>query len=495
VYVFDKIVLWKCKYLYNPAFFRRTRSRVTAQDRKLFAGARLRRLRLHQALTQTRMADDLGVSVSYLNLIERNQRPLTAAFLLKLATTYNLDLRQLTGDDGDAIAAELARVMADPLLVGISAGRAELADVAASAPGVAAALLRLHALVERAAAASPATQSPGAVELVGRFLLERRNHFPELDAACEAIADDLRLASADVGDAMAERLRVRHGLRVRILPIEAMPDLLRRLDLHARQLQLSESLDGSSRRFNMAYQIALSELRPVIDAQLVGADFGTDEGDRSGARLGVQTLANYAAAAIMMPYGRFHASCEALSYDLELLQARFGAGFEQVAHRLTTLQRPGARGVPFFMLRVDRAGNVSKRFAATQSPLARGGGHCPLWKLHAAFDRPGAIVRHVVELEDGSRYLSVARTVRAYAAPYGAPSPEFAIGLGCDLAHARGLVYAQGLDLANPAVTPIGLGCAACTRAGCRQRSIAPTVARLSIDENSRGFAPFRFEA
>ncbi len=469
--------------------------RMTTHDRKLFAGPRLRRLRMQQALTQTRMADDLGVSVSYLNLIERNQRPLSAAFLLKLASIYNFDLRQLTGDDGDAVAADLARVMADPVMGGFPRGAPELAEVAASAPGVAAALLRLHALVAGNANLVPTAQSPSAVELVGRFLLDRRNHFPDIDAACEDIADELRLASADIGSAMAERLRVRHGLLVNVLPADVMPDQLRRLDLHARQLQLSESLDTASRRFNIAYQIALSELRPLIDAQLVGADFGPDDEDRTGARLGVQTLANYAAAAIMMPYGRFHASCEALRYDLELLQARFGAGFEQVAHRLTTLQRPGARGVPFFMIRVDRAGNVSKRFAATQSPMVQGGGHCPLWKLHAAFDRPGMIVRHVVELEDGTRILSVARTVRPYAAPYGTPSPEFAIGLGCDLAHARGLVYAQGLDLANPAATPIGLGCATCTRAGCRQRSIAPSVARLSIDENSRGFAPFRFEA
>ena len=464
---------------------------VTSHDRKLFAGARLRRLRLQLALTQTRMADDLGVSVSYLNLIERNQRPLTAAFLLKLAGSYNLDLRQLTGEDGEAVASELARVMADPRLAGIDVSRAELVETAASAPGVAAALLRLHALggAGEAPAAPPSEASP--VERVGRFLLERRNHFPELDAACEAIADELRLAASDPASAMTDRLRVQHGLTVRVMPVEVMPDLLRRLDLHARQLQLSEALDAASRRFHIAYQLALSELRPLIDAQLKGADLG----DRAAARLGVQTLANYAAAAIMMPYGRFHAACESLGYDVELLQARFGAGFEQVAHRLTTLQRPGARGVPFFLIRVDRAGNVSKRFSAAQSPLALRGGGCPLWSLHAAFDRPGVIVRQVVELEDGSRTLSIARTVRAYAMPYGGVRPEFAIGLGCELAHARALVYAQGLDLDSPLATPIGLGCAACGRTGCRQRSLAPSGARLAVDERSRGVTPFRFES
>lgn len=472
---------------------------MSSQDRKLFAGARLRRLRLQQALTQTRMADELGVSVSYLNLIERNQRPLTAAFLLKLASTYNFDLRELTGVDSDAVATELARVMGDPALTGIDAGRTELAEVAASAPGVAAALLRLHGLLA-AAATQPANAAllvASPVERVEQLLRDRRNHFPELDAACEALADDLRLSAADLSAAMTDRLRVRHGLTVRVLPVDVMPDHLRRLDLHARQLQLSEGLDASSRRFHIACQLALSELRPVIDAALIGADLGAKldkAGDRAGARIGVQVLANYAAAAIMMPYGRFVASCETLGYDVELLQARFGAGFEQVAHRLTTLQRPGARGVPFFLMRLDRAGNVSKRLSAFPTPLAQHGGGCPLWAVHTAFDRPGKIVRQIVETEDNGRFLTIARTVRTYAMPFGATPPEFIIALGCELAHARALVYAHGLELDTTPAVPIGLGCAACARDRCRQRSIAPAGAHLRFDERSRGVTPFRFE-
>jgi predicted transcriptional regulator len=182
-----------------------------------------------------------------------------------------------------------------------------------------------------------------------------------------------------------------------------------------------------------------------------------------------------------------------LGYDLELLQARFGAGFEQVAHRLTTLQRPGMRGVPFLMIRTDRAGNVSKRFSAVRSALASDGGGCPLWVLHAAFDRPGRIMRQVVETEDGQRYLSVARTVRTYATAYGTVKPEFTILLSCELAHARTMIYADGLDTGPAAATPIGLGCARCGRTACRQRSLVPAGARLSVDERSRGVTPFRF--
>jgi len=452
-------------------------------DRKLFAGARLRRLRLAQGVTQTRMAADLGVSVSYLNLIERNQRPLTAAFLLRLAATYNLDLRQLTGDDGEALTAELERVFADPTLSGLAVGRAELAEVAAASPGVAQALLRLHAT-----RSSALPDEPGEIDAVTEFLLDRRNHFADLDDTCERLADELRLAAGDLGAAIADRLRTRHGLSVRILPAGVMPDLLRRLDLHARQLQLSEMLDAASRTFAVASQLALSELRPAIDGVLAGAALPASAG-----RLAAQTLVNYAAAAIMMPYGRFHAACEATGYDIELLQARFGAGFEQVAHRLTSLQRPGLRGVPFFMLRTDRAGNISKRFSGTRSVLAARGGGCPLWTLHAAFDAPGKIVRQVVETEDGAAYLTVTRTVRTYGMPYGQARPEFACLVGCEVAHARPLVYAAGLDLERGPATPIGLGCASCRRAACRQRSLPPHGERLLVDERTRGITPFRF--
>ena len=215
--------------------------------------------------------------------------------------------------------------------------------------------------------------------------------------------------------------------------------------------------------------------------------------DAASHRLLVQNLANYFAAALMMPYGRFHTACEATGYDLDLLMARFGAGLEQVAHRLTTLQRPGMRGVPFFLVRADRAGNISKRFAAGAFPFSRHGGSCPLWSLHAAFERPGRILRQIIETEDGGKYLTLARTVRAYAQPFGGTRPEYAIALGCDVRHAHGLVYARGLDLDAGEATPVGLGCALCERPQCRQRSMPPAGRRLVIDEKQRGPNPVQF--
>jgi predicted transcriptional regulator len=453
-----------------------------SSGRKLFAGARVRRIRTSRGITQTRMANDLGVSVSYLNLIERDQRPLTAAFLLKLAGSYDLDLRSLTGNEDGDLADDLVRVFTDPRLTGIDVPRAELRELAARSPGIAQALIRLH---QASPAAAPEREGPLAD--VVAMIEAAGNYFHALDAAAESLADELRLSGPDLNAAVVERLRARHAITVRAMPLEVLPDALRRLDLHARQLQLSESLDAASRGFAAAVQLALIELKAEIADTITAAGI-TDPLARRAATV---ALGKYAAAAVLMPYARFLAACEATGYDVELLQARFSRGLEQVAHRLTTLHRPGARGIPFFFLRVDRAGTISKSFAPGPSPIPVTGG-CALWALYAAFDHPGEVRRQLVELEDGHRFLTLARTVRPAAVAWGSARAEFAIGVGCEVAHAGALVWSAGLDLGGPAV-PIGPGCAACHRAGCRQRGAPPAGAHLAFDERQRGLTPFRF--
>ena len=456
--------------------------------RKLFAGARVRRLRTSRGLTQTRMASDLGVSISYLNLIERDQRPLSAAFLLKLAGTYDLDLKSLAEGDAQDLGDELVKVFTDPRLIGIDVPRTELRELALRQPGVAQALLRLHASTP-ASAPKPQPGPPGPLAAVMRMIEQTNNHFPGLDTAAERLADELRLSGGDLNAAAVERLRTRHSIQVRVLPVDVMPVTLRRLDLHARQLQLSESLDAASRGFAAAVQLSLIELKTEIADAIAGAGIT----DPLHIRAATVALGKYASAALLMPYGRFLTACEATGYDVELLQARFGRGLEQVAHRLTTLGRPGARGVPFFLVRIDRAGTISKRFAPNPSPLPRPGhGGCALWNLHSAFAQPGQMQRQLVELEDGHRFLTLARTIRTTAGPWGSDRPSFAIGIGCEARHAAALAWSAGLDLAGPA-SPIGPGCAACHRAACRQRGLPPSTAHLAFDERQRGLTPFRF--
>ena len=452
--------------------------------RKIFAGARVRRLRIQRGLTQTRMANDLGVSISYLNLIERDQRPLSASFLLKLAQNFDLDIRGLTGDEDGELVDDLSKLFTDPRLIGIDVPRRELRDLASRSPAIAHALLRLAAA---APALAPSAPPPGPLAAVSAMIDTAGNYFAALDEAAEKIADELRLSGPDLNAAVVDRLRARHAITVRALPAEVLPGQLRRLDLHARQLQLSESLDAASRGFAAAVQLALIELKAEIAATITAAGIS----DPLAARACTVALGKYAAAATLMPYGRFLAACEATGYDVELLQARFGRGLEQVAHRLMTLHRPGARGVPFFFLRVDRAGTISKSFAPGPSPLPLAGG-CALWHVYHAFDRPGEIRRQLVELEDGQRFLTVARTVRTAAMPWGGARPSFAIGIGCDIAHAPALSWSAGVDAGGPAA-PIGPGCPACHRAACRQRGLPPANAHLAFDERQRGLTPFRF--
>jgi predicted transcriptional regulator len=196
----------------------------------------------------------------------------------------------------------------------------------------------------------------------------------------------------------------------------------------------------------------------------------------------------------MMPYARFHEAAVLLSYDIGLLGQRFGASFEQICHRLTTLQRPTARGIPFFMLRVDHAGNVSKRFSSGTFPFSKFGGTCPLWNVHATFDTPGKIVTQIIEMPDGTRYFSIAQTIRRPVAPYAQPQPRYAIGLGCELKHATRLVYSAGLNLAGDAM-PIGINCRLCERTNCAQRAEPPITRELVFDETTRGVSPFMFSA
>ena len=458
---------------------------------KLFAGAKVRRLRRSTGMTQATMAETLSISPSYLNLIEKNQRPIPAALMLRLAELFDFDPRELAQEEPGGGAAAIRRRLADPLFADLEIDRAEVEEWLAAAPAAAEAFARAFDRLREGGGASATEQEEDeAVAAVRRQVERWRNHFADLDAAAETLADEFRLGAGDLYGAIAERLRVKHQLAIRILPIDVMPGSLRRLDLHARQLQLSEMLDPSSRTFQAAVQLGLIEARGEIDALVAGAAFA----QRTAERLFRRHLASYFAAALLMPYGRFLRACETTGYDVELLQRRFGAGFEMVAHRLTTLQRVGARGLPFFMLRIDRAGQTSKRYAgASAAPLVLPGGRCPLWRLHDALDRPGRLVRDLLELEDGTRWLTLSRAVQPMVRSPSGVRPEFSvvIGLAADLA--APLTDARGLELKGGRATPIGLGCRRCTRTECPQRAAPPAGRALILSDRERGLTPFVF--
>ncbi len=466
-------------------------------DPKAYAGHAVRRIRRANGLTQNAMAQALEISASYLNLIERNQRPLTASLILRLAERYDFDPRSLTGTPPGGGVEAIRRRLSAPMFADLTIDRAQIEEWAAALPDAAEAFARVFDAYEQgnasetAASGAPASfRQNDSIAAVRREIERWRNHFADLDVQAEALADELRLGSADLYGAISERLRVKHQLGIRILPFDVMPDRLRRLDLHARQLQLSELLDPASRSFAAAYQLAELEAKAEIDALVKGADFKEGVSERFYRR----HLTSYFAAAVMMPYARFLRACEATGYDIMLLQRRFGAGFEQVAHRLTTMQRVGARGLPFFMLRIDRAGQSSKRYAgASGAALVESDRRCPLWHIHSAFDRPGTLTPHLVQLEDDSRWFTLSRTVSPQSGRSGAIDVEFVVCLGLDAKLAAPLAAARGVDLSSSQTTEIGLGCAACTRPECPQRS-APPVGRVMVfNERERGVTPFAF--
>jgi len=467
-------------------------------DRKLFLGGRLKRLRRDLALTQTAMAADLGVSPSYLNHIERNQRPVSAQLLLRLADTYDVDLRTLGQSGGPATESELTEALADPLFRGLPVPRHEIVQLAEDQPAVADALLRLYRTFtdRRARDRAEADITGGAgddspADWVREYIQGRRNHFPELDALGEALADALEAASP--GETFETRARMRllarHGLSVRTLPAEVMVEWTRRYDPHRKRLLLSERLGPSSRAFAVAFQLALSE----HDAELTALAEAASAPDEPTRRLLKVSLTNTLAAAVLMPYAAFQRTAEESAYDLARLQARFGVSFEQAAHRLTTLSRPTARGVPFFLMRVDQAGNISKRFASGAFPFSRFGGACPRWRLHSAFRTPGRVITQIIETPDGQRWFTLARTVDRQGHDAFTEGHDLAVGLGCELKHAGRLIYARGLDLAVPQVTPIGPACRLCHRHPCAERAAPPIDRPLTVDDWSKSVSPYPF--
>ncbi|HEX3574791.1 MAG TPA: short-chain fatty acyl-CoA regulator family protein [Rhodopila sp.] len=457
-------------------------------------GRTVRRLRTERGLSQQALATRLGISASYLNLIEHDQRAVTASLLIKLAETLRVDLGELSGSQERQLEVGLREAFADPLLGADAVAEAEVEALAAGSPNAARAVLALYRAwrVAREDANGIALPSGRRIllpnEEVRDFFDDHANHFPALEDAAETLAAELAPgAPAEMNHAIAERLRSVHGVRVTVQPLELA---LRRYDPATRGLTLSESLPRESRGFHMAFQLALLEAREAVETVLKEASPSTTEAGML-MRIG---LLNYVAGALIMPYAPFHAAASGLRHDMEAIAARFGVSFEQACHRLSTLQRVGARGVPFFFLRVDPAGNVSKRFSAAGFPFARFGGSCPRWVVHTAFAQPNKVQVQIAELPDGAAYLCFAQAVAQPVLRWGEPRPMHVVAMGCALSNAGDVVYADGLDL-DRARVGIGLSCRLCDRPDCGSRAFPPLEHRLALDPLTAGTTPYRFEA
>ncbi|TRD09988.1 ImmA/IrrE family metallo-endopeptidase [Erythrobacter insulae] len=438
-------------------------------ETSLLAGPALRRLRKREGLTQAAMAASLGISPSYLNLIERNQRPLSARVLVQVIERFDFDPRTLREDEAIGGIDGLVRRMSDKRFADLGIDREEVQEFLAAAPQAAAAFARLY---DTAGEAGARGDDPVAD---ARQAIERwQNHFADLDRAAEGMSDELRLSRSDTGAALAERLREQHQLSVRILPAEVMPGIVHRLDLHARQLQLSEMLPGAARRFQIARQVGALELRDEIELLTAGANLNTAEA-RDKFR---EHVTDYAAAALLMPYRRFLRACEQTGYDVNILQRRFASSFDQIAQRLTTLQRVGERGLPFFSARFGRTGRMV-HFSAGASGAVHPieGARWPAWVPYAAFESRGSLLTQAVTFGEGEavpkHWFTIARTIEVDGA---ACSARKSVVLGLEARFAGELAQARGISLDPKDAVPLGVGCPRCGRADC----LTPAPQRLA---------------
>ncbi|MEF2073380.1 helix-turn-helix domain-containing protein [Consotaella aegiceratis] len=471
-------------------------------ENKIFAGPRMRRIRNAQGLTQTAMAEALGISPSYLNLIERNQRPLTVQLILKLAEVFRIDPSELQAQEQIGSANALREVFADPLLVDELPGDQELLEIAAAAPNAAAGFVKLHRayrealdrlsdLSELLARKGHEAWSVGArlpFDEVRDALETRPNYHAAIETAAEAFHESLSPGDDLVG-ALRAWLRSRHDIAVRVLPVDIMPNWRRRYDRHSRRLFLSERLTAADRLREIAIEAVLLEFGPVVAAEVDTFGFSSAEANR----LARFELSRYAAHALMMPYAAFQAAAERTAYDVEALASRFQVSFEHVVNRLTTLQRQSAPGVPFFMLEVDIAGNRFRRAGARGFPTDRFGGDCPKLAVYAAFAQPGQTLVETVEMPNGARFLTIARTLEGLQAGFDQRVRRTAVLLGCDVDFRDRTIYGRHLGESAPA-TEIGRACQFCERQACLARAAPPMTRPLGLDDMVTGLSSFDFQ-
>ncbi len=464
---------------------------------KTFVGSRVRQLRGERGFSQAALAQMLDISPSYLNQIEHDVRPLSVAVLLRITEVFGVDATFFASQDDTRLVAELREALMDRDL-GVDVDIPEIADLVSTHPTMARAMVDLHRRYRLSTAQLAAAtedrfsdgSGTGAItmphEEVRDYFYTRQNYLHELDTAAEEFILRMHMRRSELSRELAERLSRVHHVRI-VQRLELGDNVLHRYDPETRTLEIGGHLSSGQFVFKLAAELAYLEFGDLLESLVAEGNFTSEESVKL-ARMG---LANYFAAAAVLPYGQFHAVAEEFRYDVERLSAYHAVSYETIAHRLSTLQRPSMRGVPLSFVRVDRAGNMSKRQSATGFHFSSSGGTCPLWNVYETFANPGKVLVQIAQMPDGRNYMWVARTVERRAARYGQPGKTFAIGLGCELRHANRLVYSEGLDLSGGAATPIGSGCRVCERDNCPQRAFPALGRELDLDEHRSTVTPY----
>ncbi|SFR18227.1 helix-turn-helix domain-containing protein [Poseidonocella sedimentorum] len=460
---------------------------------KTLIGPRLRELRRSRNQTQAEMARSLSVSPAYINLLENNQRSLSVQMLLSISDTYGVDWRDLTQDDSARVLADLRHAFNDPIFAGERPALAELRGAIDYAPRLVDLFLTLHKV--HRAALDIMMRYRGEVQadellksapegIIHDYFRKHSNHFSELELAAEELRARHEMPVEMIFSSLRDILQQNHGIGVKVRRIDDMDASLRIYDEKAATVYLSQALNTENRAFQLAHVLGLVHCEEIIDGLVESSGI---QSEQALPRLRVE-LANYFAAAIMMPYAPFLEEAETAAYDIDRIAAAFGTSYEQVCQRLTTMQREGALGVPFFFMRLDRAGNVTKRFNATSFNLAEYGGSCPVWNIHSAFHTPGVVMPQFVELPDGQRFFTFSRTVHRPVFSEKTQDRRLTLTLGCAAEYAPRLRYASRFKTDDPDLyAEIGIACHLCPRKACSQRAHQPLYIDLPIDAYRRG--------
>ena len=463
-------------------------------------GPKIKAFRRQLGLQANKLAEELGISPSYLNLIEGGKRKIDGDLLLKVCEKLNIQLSDLTTKSDINLENTISEILDDKLFEDLDILGPEVKDLVGTNPKIGRALVRLgdilkkkdHELINKIEKLSGKivdnrkNSFPG--EVISDFLQENKNYFPKLEEFANKVFEKIQVNNRTRYIALCEYLKKEYSITVKdIIPEDGKP-FSKIFNKKKKELLLSDYNTLETKKLHAASQIAQESASKEIDQYLSNFNFPSEESKR----LTQVALLNYCGAAILMPYKLFHSECKKLKYDLELLQNTFATSFEQVAHRVTCLQDPKLPGIPFHMLRTDIAGNISKRFSLSGIEIPRYGGACPRWNVYSAFTRPGVIQAAVSKMSNGEKYVCIARTVEKGVGRYGLSKSILSIGLGCEAKYAKQFVYTENLDISDKKTEiPIGVSCRTCDRLDCSQRAFPPLHKKFDVDINSRGVSVY----
>ena len=463
-------------------------------------GPKIKAFRRQLGIQANKLSDRLGISPSYLNLIENGKRKIDGDLLLKVCEELKIELSDLTNKSELSLISNLSELLGDELFEDLDILGPEVNDLVNTNPKIARALIKLgdnykqkgQEIVSKVENISGKiidgrkASFPG--EVVSDFLQENKNYFANLEKFAEEIFNRIQINNRATYMALCDFLKTEYGVKViDLLPEDDKPFSKIYLK-NQKELHLSDYVALETKKLYASAQIAQEGAMTIIENYLSEFKFPSEESKK----LTKVALLNYCGAAILMPYKLFHKECMKQKYDLELLQNTFACTFEQIAHRVTCLQDPKLPGIPFHFLRVDVAGNISKRFSLSGIEIPRYGGACPRWNVYSAFSRPGVIQAAVSKMSNGEKYVCIARTVEKGVGRYGKKKSILSIGLGCQAKYAKDFVYTENLDLNDKKTEiPIGVSCRTCDRLDCSQRAFPPLHKKFDVDINNRGVSVY----